>query len=505
MLATRSKLLGRSNLVGPVCEALENRQVLAVHAVADFFPLAGVGNTWTYGGSVNGVPVTAAATLNAGPVMAGVQTSKLQTVFTPVGDTGTTATSSDTRFYAMTAAGLRLYREDITSPEMVSRTLFGDGAVYLTSSVADGAVIHIVKPFTGSSSTSGRSWTGQFVGDMTVVGLDNIRTGLGTFEALKITLLGSLTENGSTGWTATGTINETSWIVRGLGVAHIDYSSAITFSDQDPQAFRFNLGLTSAGRLGDVNGVVLRGKGVDIPFADTQPHTFDGSNFGGIDVDAGVKTRVFRIFNDSTQPFTFAAGNRGTVSVTGVNASDFAVIHQPTTIQPGASDFIAVQFNPSALGFRYATVSFAATNTTTAFAFDIRGTGLNLGRIVVHGSTGAAIANNDNTPSSQDGTAFGSVATSGTARIQRIFTIANISGSGTLDLYNSPRIVISGADATDFTVTLMPGEFTGPQGTATFKVSFDPLAVGLRTAVVSILTNDPLNPLFSFTISGTGL
>ena len=66
------------------------------------------------------------------------------------------------------------------------------------------------------------------------------------------------------------------------------------------------------------------------------------------------------------------------------------------------------------------------------------------------------------------------------------------------------RVVITGLDAQDFTVTLQPSVSTlQPGQSVQFKVMFDPSALGSREAVVSIATNDRLNPLFSFAVGGS--
>jgi hypothetical protein len=478
--------------------------VLSSHVAEAFFPLSGAANTWSYSGTVNGLPATAATTVYPGPSILGIGTAKVQTIFSP--DGGGDPIAVDTRFYAYGLGALKLYREDTSSPHMASRTFFGAGAAYLTPTVDDGAVIHITDSFAGTSIPLGRSWTGQFTGDMTVAGLETISTAVGTFEALKISLAANVTENGSTGWTGSGTIYETSWLVRGIGVVHVDYAATITFSDQSPQAFRFNMGLVDAGRLGGINQIILRGKGVEIPYGDTRPHTYDGSNYGGIDVDGQTKIRVFRIFNNTSHPLTLAPGNRGFVNVTGANANEFVLVHGPAqVIQPGGNDYIALRFDPAADGFRYATVSFASTDTVSAFSFNIQGNGIRLGRMTVRGPTGGVIANGDSTPDAQSGTIFGAMTVAGTARIQRIFTITNTSTTGTLQLLGTPRVEIQGADASAFTVTYTPSELSGPGVSTFFKVSFDPESAGVHTAVVSIYTNDPFNRFFTFTISGTGL
>lgn len=277
------------------------------------------------------------------------------------------------------------------------------------------------------------------------------------FISLRISSV-TLIENGSTGWTATGVITESRWVVRGLGAVRIDFASAIDYSDQSDHALRYNLGLTAASRLGPAAGVIILGRGNVIPYGDSTPGTPDGTNFNGIDVDGGLKTRVFVIRNTSNQPLTLAPGSNGFITLTGANADDFVVVRQPaTTIAPGASTPFSVRFDPSALGFRYATGSFAAASSpNTPFHFDIRGAGVHLGRITVAGGGSPTIITNGAiTPIFANGTRFEATSASGSASVTHTFIISN-SGPGALVLNGTPRIAISGTNASAFQITMLP-------------------------------------------------
>jgi subtilisin-like proprotein convertase family protein/V8-like Glu-specific endopeptidase len=113
-----------------------------------------------------------------------------------------------------------------------------------------------------------------------------------------------------------------------------------------------------------------------------------------------------------------------------------------------------------------------------------------------------SIVDGDSTPSGADGTDFGSAGTAGGV-VTRTFTIAN-TGTGPLSLSGSPRVVVSGAHAGDFTVTVQPSATVAVGATTTFQVTFDPSATGLRTAAVSIANNDADESPYNFSIAGTG-
>jgi phage-related protein len=118
-------------------------------------------------------------------------------------------------------------------------------------------------------------------------------------------------------------------------------------------------------------------------------------------------------------------------------------------------------------------------------------------KLVVTGLKNTAITNAE-AVSTTDGTNFGTV-TVGKSSATETFTISN-AGNAALDFTSTPWVVISGTDAGDFTLT-QPVIGTN---SATFTILFKPTAKGLRTATITIPTNDPTYPNFSFPIEGTG-
>ncbi|WP_321531300.1 DUF4347 domain-containing protein [uncultured Desulfuromonas sp.] len=116
--------------------------------------------------------------------------------------------------------------------------------------------------------------------------------------------------------------------------------------------------------------------------------------------------------------------------------------------------------------------------------------------------SGTTIVDGDTTPSSGEGTDFGSVAAaSGT--IVRTFTIEN-SGEGPLFMSGSPLVSITGTNAADFSVTTQPDTSVSSGGSTTFNVTFNPSAVGTRTATITIANNDADENPYNFDLQGTG-
>lgn len=114
------------------------------------------------------------------------------------------------------------------------------------------------------------------------------------------------------------------------------------------------------------------------------------------------------------------------------------------------------------------------------------------------------ILDGDTTPTTADHTDFGNVNTTGGTLI-RTFTIQN-SGLGVLNLSGTPRVAISGTNASDFTVTAVPSAtVAGSGGSTTFQITFDPSADGVRNATVTIANNDSNENPYDFSIRGTGV
>lgn len=114
------------------------------------------------------------------------------------------------------------------------------------------------------------------------------------------------------------------------------------------------------------------------------------------------------------------------------------------------------------------------------------------------------ILSGDLAPTSADGTDFGSVDVA-TDSLTRTFTIAN-TGTGTLSLTGVPRVQVTGANASDFIVSVQPiSPVADINGTSTFQIRFVPTAPGLRTASVTIVNNDSDEDSYQFAIQGNGV
>ena len=120
-------------------------------------------------------------------------------------------------------------------------------------------------------------------------------------------------------------------------------------------------------------------------------------------------------------------------------------------------------------------------------------------RIVVSGNN-IGIPASDTTPSLADGTDFGT-AMQLNAQVTHSFAVVNM-GAPFLNLTGPSPIAIGGAAATDFKVVAQAASSLDANTTSAFAITFDPTLPGQRTATVTIASNDPANPSFTFVITG---
>ncbi len=85
------------------------------------------------------------------------------------------------------------------------------------------------------------------------------------------------------------------------------------------------------------------------------------------------------------------------------------------------------------------------------------------------------------------------------------FTVKN-TGPGALLLTGTPRVTVSGSDASLFTITTQPAAVvSGPNGFTTFTVQFLPTTSGTKNAALSIVNNDSDENPFDILLTGTAL
>jgi copper(I)-binding protein len=240
--------------------------------------------------------------------------------------------------------------------------------------------------------------------------------------------------------------------------------------------------------------ITLTGTGIAPEIAVEQPA---GTNIA----DAGAKD--FGSVNvGSNTSLSFTIKNTGTANLTGLaitkdgtNPADFTVTSSPVApvAGPNGTTTFTVQFAPGAVGPRSAVIRIAS-NDGDENPFDITLTGTGIApEIAVEQPVGTNIAD-------AGAKAFGSVNVGSNTSLT--FTIKN---TGTADL-TGLAITKDGTNPADFTVTSSPAApVAGPSGTTTFIVQFAPGAVGPRSAIIRIASNDGDENPFDITLTGTGI
>ncbi|MBL0268188.1 MAG: choice-of-anchor D domain-containing protein [Chitinophagaceae bacterium] len=255
--------------------------------------------------------------------------------------------------------------------------------------------------------------------------------------------------------------------------------------------------------LAALNGpeISIKGNNLIIFDGDTTPYSSDNTDFGIVAVTSGTVSHTFTISNIGPGDLNLTDSPR--VIISGAHASDFSVTVQPVSpIAGSGSTTFTVVFDPSAGGVRSASISIANDDSNeNPYNFSIQGTGDIYPEMDIKGNN-ISIVDGDSTPTITDYTNFGSTPVASGA-ISHTFTIYN-TGAGNLNLTDSSRVIISGAHASDFSVTLQPSSPILPSGSASFTVVFDPTAGGLRTTSISIANDDPNENPYNFSIQGTG-
>ncbi len=216
------------------------------------------------------------------------------------------------------------------------------------------------------------------------------------------------------------------------------------------------------------------------------PHSTGSYDFGNQLVATSSSPVTFTIENSGNADLTI-----GTIALSGANASDFSVTQVGNaTLEEDETTTFTVTFTPSSIGAKTATVTIP-NNDNTNYTFTVTGIGFEPEPELSLTQGASAI------PHSTGSYNFGNqlVATSSSPIT---FTIEN---SGDADL-TIGTIALSGANASDFSVTQVGNATLEEDQTTTFTVTFTPSSLGAKTATVTIPNNDNTN--YTFTVTGLG-
>jgi hypothetical protein len=274
------------------------------------------------------------------------------------------------------------------------------------------------------------------------------------------------------------------------------YNSNPTFCETgfDGEVEDYTVIVTGGSPVPEIN---IQGNAVTIDDNETATDVGDNTDFGSVNTIASTNPNTFTIQNTGT-----AALSVGAITIGGTHPGDFTVTTPPaaSVAASGNTTFI-ITFDPSAVGTRNATVSIVnGDSDENPYNFNITGTGFTpLPEINVQGN--ATNINDDGgaSPQFSNDTDFGTIDIAGGTNLNT-FTIQNL-GTSTLTV---GTITIGGAHPGDFTLTTSPAASIAGSGNTTFSITFNPSAIGLRTANVTIINSDSDENPYNFNIQGTG-
>ncbi|MCI4661886.1 MAG: Ig-like domain-containing protein [Neomegalonema sp.] len=180
-----------------------------------------------------------------------------------------------------------------------------------------------------------------------------------------------VTNFGDSDQVLSNTLQEFSFTIPEADTVDIIIASHMDGGDEE---FAFDsLRITSNGPVIPVPEITLLGSDglTEIVDGDAVPDLADGTDFGSTGL-VGGSVQTYTIRNDGT-----AALNVSALSITGVDAGDFAVTGFTSgTIAAGASETFTVTFTPGATGLRSASIEILSDDADEAvYDFAIQGTG----------------------------------------------------------------------------------------------------------------------------------
>ena len=231
----------------------------------------------------------------------------------------------------------------------------------------------------------------------------------------------------------------------------------------------------------------------------------DVENPPGTALVTGVSTTNFGTVlvgqSGTAVEFTIRSAGTGTLNLTsvglaGAHLGDFSLTG-PTvnTIAASETATFTVNFSPTAIGTRNATVQIVSDDTDeTTFVLPLTGIGsVLLPEIAVEQPSGSGLTDGSATIQLGNNIAVGSEGN------VLSFTIRN-TGNASLTGIALTKV---GGNTSDFVVTNPLSSSVAPQGSTTFTVKFKPTAGGNRSTTLRIASNDGDENPFDITLAGS--
>ena len=188
------------------------------------------------------------------------------------------------------------------------------------------------------------------------------------------------------------------------------------------------------------------------------------------------------------------------IAVSGTNSPSFSLgTMPPSTIASDSSINFIISFNPAATGVKTATLTIGNNDPSEAsYTIKIEATA-----IASTSVTGEISVEQSSTEIETNGSyAFSAISIG--ANNDAVFTIKNLNASAALGLTGSTPVTFTGAHAADFSVISQPSGSIAASSNTLFTVRFVPEAIGTRTAVMQIASNDSNENPYIINLSGEG-
>lgn len=283
------------------------------------------------------------------------------------------------------------------------------------------------------------------------------------------------------------------------------HNATISIANDDSNENPYTFDITGAG-VGPEPEISLTGMGNNILDGDITPTAVDGTDFGFL-LPASSVFSDFIISNSGTANLLLTDPSPY-VTITGTGAAQFTLTTIPSISSiptSGGSTTFRITYNPAIVGTHNATVTIPNNdNNENPYTFDILGqaSAALIPEIDITGLTNT-IVDGDVTPSTTDGTSFGTIDV-GTTNIND-FVIAN-SGTGLLTLTGaSPYVTITGTGAAQFSITSIPDNTINATENTTFQISYAPSVAGTHDATITVVNDDSSEGTYNFDIQGIAI
>jgi hypothetical protein len=239
-------------------------------------------------------------------------------------------------------------------------------------------------------------------------------------------------------------------------------NATLQISSNDPDEDPYNVGLNGSGIVPDI---------------DVSPGSWD---YGDVEITTG-STKTFVVLNAGSATLSVSS-----TILTGADAGEFSITSGggSFTLSSGESRNVNVRFSPSSAGAKSTTLRFDSNDPDEdPRDIPLNGTGITIPDIAV-------------SPGSKN---FGDVIIG--SGLSQVFTVTN-EGTGNLSVSSSS---LTGTDSEEFSITSGGGSFMlNPGSDHDITVSFNPVTVGSKNAVLTIESDDPDENTVNITLTGNG-